>query len=422
MKISLSPPQSRAFVSTAKSIGIIAGFGSGKTELDLTRMISTMLKYPDADMLYLAPTFPLIKDIWYPKAERFFYEIGLKYGINKQDNTIQVAGMGKIFCRTMEHPSRIIGFEVLDAVLDEFDILKEEKAFEVWRKTKARCRQKVYLPGKKKKKKYRKLNQMIVSTTPEGFKASYKLFKQDPLPRSELIQMSTYSNEKNLPDDYIQELKANYPSQLIEAYLMGKFVNLVSKPVWYEYQRDLHRSFDFVKKKDSLIVGMDFNVGRGCAVVFVRRQNGLHAVDEIINTYDTPATIMVLKTRYPRNTITVYPDASGESRKSVNATISDLALLRQAGFIVKALNKNPNVKDRVTATNAQFMNGCGDINLWVNDILCPVLSDCLEQQIYDKNGMPEKGEGKGDDITDAFSYPIATLYPVKKIQTTRIHL
>jgi hypothetical protein len=412
MHIELSWPQSVFFNSTAKSTAAVAGFGSGKTEVAMVRMFTTMLQYPKARMLYLAPTFPLIRDIFYPKSEEFLGDLGVRFHIDQSKHTIKLKGYGTVFCRTMEHPGRIVGFEVLDAFLDELDILPEEKALEVWRKAKARCRQKIR--GKR--------SQMFLTTTPEGFKATYLLFKKKPLPGSLLVQMSTYSNEHNLPDDYIDELRANYPPQLIEAYINGEFVNLVNKPVWMGYDSALNGSKEVVRRGDELTVGMDFNVGRGCAVIYIERGGLLHAVDEVYNSYDTPDTIRVLEERYREHKITVYPDASGGSRKSVNATTSDIALLKHAGYTVRVNTRNPNIKDRVIATNAMFLNGKGERRLFVNEIRCPNFSEALIKQVYDKNGLPAKGEGEFDDLTDAGSYPIAYLHPVRKQTTTRMEL
>jgi hypothetical protein len=402
------------------------------------RLFADMFARPEANMLYLAPTFPLIRDMWYPKVEAYLESLGVPYNINRGENTINIHNCGKVFCRTMENPGRIIGFEVLHAFLDEFDTLPVDKAIEVWRKAKARCRQKIYyeyihewfsfIEGRLIVKRVAVPNQMFVATTPEGFKATYQLFKKDPLPNSKLIQMSTYSNAHNLPEDYIEELLGNYPAQLIEAYINGEFVNLTNKPVWGDFDRRLNNSADVVTDDDtSLIVGMDFNVGRGCAVVYVWREGVyqprcLHAVDEVYNSYDTPDTIRILKSRYPDKNIIVYPDATGKSRKSVNATISDIAALKQAGFKVKAHNKNPPIKDRIMAANRQFCNGKGERNLFVNIEKCPYFTDGLEQQIYDKNGLPEKGEGKGDDITDAGTYPVQALFPIKKLEAKRVEL
>lgn len=417
MDVELSEPQAEFFQSEAKSVAAVAGFGAGKTQVSMLRMFTTMFQQPKANMLYLAPTFPLIRDIFYPKIEDFLEGLRQPYTINKSDHVIHVHGYGKVFCRTMEHPKRIVGFEVLDAFPDELDLLPTEKALDVWRRAKARCRQKLGKP-----------NQMFLTTTPEGFKATYKMFKKNPLPGSHLVKMSTYSNECNLPPDYIDELKSNYPPQMIEAYLNGEFVNMVNMPVWVCYDPVLNDSSEEVRKQDKLIVGMDFNVGRGCAVVWVKRnyidydnpQNNtehLHAVDEINNSYDTPDTIRVLKERYPTHQIEVYPDATGKSRKSVNASISDLALLVSAGFILKKNNSNPAIKDRVLATNARFCNAKKERRLFVNRNRCPVFSDGLQQQVYDTNGLPAKGAGEWDDITDAGSYPIVYLYPIKRKTT-----
>ena len=430
----LSYPQHEAYHSTAKNTAIVAGFGSGKTDLDMFRCVDSIFEYKGADMGYFAPTISLIKDIFYPKISEYLDSIKVPHKILDQRNIIKIHGFGKIFCRTMDNPDNIVGFEILDAFIDELDIMKEVKAVKAYRKIKARCRMKIRNTRKQRKhwkkagyKKKYKPSQVFVSTTPEGFKATYKLFKKKPLPgernsiylkNSKLVQMSTYSNLSNLPSDYISDLMETYPANLINAYINGIFVNLVSMPVWANFDRRYNCSFEKVEGGEPLHIGIDFNVGRGCAVIYVMRGGFPVAVDEIVNSYDTPATIRIIKERYPNNSITVYPDATGKSRKSVNATESDIALLKDELWIVKVRASNPNIKDRVSATNAMFFNGLGERRLKVNVLRCPYFTEALEQQIYDNNGQPEKGEGKGDDITDGGSYPIAYLYPIKKIVTT----
>ncbi len=440
MNISLTKPQAEFFQSTAKATAAVAGFGAGKTQGTVYRLIATMLEYPDADMLYSAPTIPLIKDILWDKLDELLPQIGLTYSINKAESIVYIQNHGKIYCRSMDNPARLVGFEVLDAFMDELDILPTEKALDVYRKIKARCRQKCYKKDSKTHKLKRKINQQWVTTTPEGYKATYELFKKNPLPSSRLIRMTTYSNPY-LSEDYIEDLRSNYPEQLIDAYLMGKFVNLTSSPVWASYDPELNDApKGILKKKDKLHIGMDFNVGRGCAVVYVKRTlpighpNNptstpytpqhlkepwpvLIAVGEVIDSLDTPDTIRVLEEKFPKKdfpTRIVYPDASGKGRKSVNATTSDITLLKQAGFIVKKNSKNPNIKDRVTAANACFCNAKNETKVYVCKKEVPVFSDALVKQVYDKNGLPEKGLGKGDDVTDAGTYPLAYMFPIKR--------
>lgn len=433
MDIELTEPQAEFFHSTAKATCAVAGFGSGKTQVAMYRLISSAIEYPENDWLYSAPTIPLIRDILWSKLDEFLPSMGLRHSINKQEGIVYLHGLGKIFCRSMDAPDRLVGFEVADAFMDEIDILPEDKALNVYRKIKARCRQKIVHPVTKQVKP----NQQWVTTTPEGFRATYKLFKKNPAAGSYLVQMSTYSNAHNLPDDYIDDLKANYPEQLIRAYLLGEFVNLTNNPVWASFDPIANSVVDAeIKRGEVLHIGQDFNVGRGCAVVYVhrtlppkhpfnpRRDNEvpepwdiLIAVGEVVDTFDTPDTIRVLNEHYPAtvfNERVVYPDATSKSRKSVNATISDLSLMRSADFHVRTNNRNPNIKDRVTAGNAAFCNSLGERRVYVDTERCPHYTEKLQQQVYDSNGLPEKGVGKGDDITDAGTYPINWFFPAKR--------
>jgi len=91
-KIKLSEPQSRAFWSEAKSVGVVAGFGSGKTYTALTKAFDLLHQFPGVPVGYAAPTYGLIKDIWYPAVENHCTEHGFKYNISKSDNIIHVEG------------------------------------------------------------------------------------------------------------------------------------------------------------------------------------------------------------------------------------------------------------------------------------------------------------------------------------------
>jgi len=90
--------------------------------------------------------------------------------------------------------------------------------------------------------------------------------------------------------------------------------------IYYCFNRLLSASSETVKVNDVLHVGMDFNVTKMAAVVYVRRGEHMHAVDEFFNLFDTPAMIEAIQERYPNHEVAVYPDASGENRKSSNAS------------------------------------------------------------------------------------------------------
>lgn len=316
----------------------------------------------------------------------------------------------------MDNPGSIIGFKIGRALVDELDVLPTEKAKHAWRKILARLR--FTAPGLK--------NGVDVTTTPEGFRFVHEQFVKAPRGNAALqalyglVHASTYDNEVNLPEDYIHSLLQSYPPQLIDAYINGKFVNLQTGTVYVAYDRVKNGCTDTLKDGEALFVGMDFNVGKMAAVVHVKREGLPRAVDEIMGGYDTPDMIRRLKERFWRydgrayqqtRQIRVYPDASGDSRKSVNASATDLALLRQAGFVVCAPAANPPVKDRVNSMNAMFLNAAGERRYLVNASTCPTYADALEQQAWATNGEPDKTTGH-DHPVDAAGYFIHKDYPL----------
>ena len=409
-RISPTVPQFEYITCKDKYPAMVAGFGAGKTEAAIKRSILGLLANPDVNRGFYEPTYDLVRMIAFPRFEEALTELGLPYRLYKSPlNYIEVAGIeGRIFFRSMDTPSRIIGYEHGDADVDELDTLKPDDAADVWRRILSRNRQ---------TKKSGEPNTIGVTTTPEGFRFVYEAWKKNPRDGYRIIQAPTTSNP-HLPDDYIPSLQAIYPEELLSAYISGEFVNLTSGTVYKNYSADGNRSKEIVKKGEPLFVGMDFNVTKMAAVIFVQRKGGRewHAVDEIKNGYDTPEVIEILRERYEGHEITVYPDASGKNRKTVGASTSDIAMLRGAGFNIKAKAANPLVKDRVLSVNSAFSRGV----LFVNDSACPETAECLQQQVYDDNGQPDKKGGK-DHQNDAFGYPIAYEFPVRK-PTTNVNV
>ncbi|KES23089.1 terminase large subunit domain-containing protein [Pseudomonas sp. AAC] len=423
----LNVPQGQFLMLPHKFRGFVAGFGSGKTWVGSAGICKHVWEWPGINSGYFAPTYPQIRDIFFPTIEEVAFDWGLKVKTKESDKEVEFYSGGQYrsttICRSMEKPQTIVGFKIGHALVDELDVLPVLKAQHAWRKIIARMRYNV--PGLK--------NGVDVTTTPEGFKFVHQQFVKQLREKPHLadlyglVQASTYDNELNLPADYIPSLMESYPPQLIQAYLEGLFVNLTSGTVYHAYDRKLNGCTDELKPAEPLHIGMDFNVGKMSAITHVKRDGLPRAVDEITKGYDTPDMIQKIKERYWRfdgNTyqktceITIYPDASGDSRKSVNASTTDIALLKQAGFKVKAPEANPPVKDRVNAMNAMFLNAAGERRYLVNEDRCPTYADCLEQQVWAENGEPDKSQG-ADHANDAGGYFIHNQFPiVRRIATS----
>lgn len=405
----LTRPQNRFFNALEPFIAFVGGFGSGKTSTAAFKLLSLKFAYPKVDLLYSAPTYPLIRDIFYPTIAEILEGTRWedKYKVRASKNIIDFGSYGKILCRTL-HPDKLIGFKVGAAVADEIDVLSMRDATACWNKIISRVRQ-PFPDGRP--------GQVMATTTPEGFKFTYEFFGKFKYANRLLVQAPSTSNP-HLPKEYIENLRSAYPEELVNAYINGIFVNLVSGSV-YNFSRAIHGCDEEAGPNEHLHIGMDFNVMKMATVVHVIREDHAIAVDEIMGCADTPAVISAIKERYPGRAITIYPDASGSSRDSRDASRSDITLLTQAGFSVSAPRANPLIRDRVLSINVMLK----DRKYWVNTRRCPYLTECLEQQVYTEAGVPDKTQGK-DHAPDATGYFVHRRFPVKKnvMQAHAIHL
>lgn len=399
-------PTQRAF-AVCREIApcFCGGFGSGKTAAAIARAMALKSHFPTCDIAYYLPTYPLVEDIAFRRFPELCERKEWVYKLNKASAFIEFPNHGRIVFRTMENPARIIGYEVAHSILDELDTLPIEKAREVWNKVIARNRQKCSMG-----------NTVAVATTPEGFRFVYERWVKNPAPGYVLFRAKTMDNADNLPAEYIQNLRNTYPSNLLAAYLDGEFVNLTAGSVYPEFDRVLNGSTESIRDNEPLHIGMDFNVEHMAAVVFVLRDGAPHAVAEVTGVFDTPAMIRILSDRYKGHPLYIYPDASGRNRKSVNASESDIALLRQSRMTVLVNTTNPAVKDRVLSTN-RMIHADGVRRLKVNPDTCPGFVEALEKQAYDKNGEPDKTSGL-DHVIDAGTYYLAYKFPVIHRRTT----
>ena len=405
--------------STAKFPLLLGGYGSGKTEALVYRTLKFLSGVPKARIGIYEPTVDLLKRIIYPRFEDIFANSGIKYKLNKSDGIMEVwmpHGKAEIIFRSMDNFSRIIGYETHMAILDEIDTLSKDKAMEVWIRVMARNRKGFINPDGTVG-----INSVGVTTTPEGFGFTYNMWGKEHVgnPQYELIRAKSEDNY-HLPADYIATLKESYPPQLIDAYLNGEWVNLNGACVYTGFNRDnsnTNLTIDDFDASNAVHIGMDFNVGRMAAAVFMKGdEKTAYMVDEVHHVADTPAMIHVLQAKFAGRTIIIYPDASGRSRKSVDASKSDIRLLRDAGFRVNAPNKNPPIRQRVVSMNTMFLDAAGLRRLFINVSLCPHATEQLEKQVYDDNSLPVKDSD--EDILDAIGYFVDRSFGLSKASTT----
>lgn len=412
VNVKVTEPQASFLNLNCKFPAFIGGFGVGKSEVMCNSALLDSIEGGSNSLIAMyEPTYDLVRLILAPRMEDKLSEWGVRYKYNKSENIIYTSSsqMGDFVLRTLDNPARIVGYESFRAKIDELDTLNKDHAEEAWNKIIARNRQ---MPDTYKQSTDKPCNTVSVFTTPEGFRFVYDRWKRNPANGYEMVQASTLSNPF-LPTDYVESLRATYPEQLIEAYINGDFVNLKGGTVYHVFDRRLNHSDAVVKQGETLHIGMDFNVMKMSAIVHVEREGLPIAVNEIFGLLDTDSMVAEINRLYPNHHIYVYPDSSGKNRKSVNASETDISKLEDAGYSLRYDSVNPPVRDRINAMNAMLCNGQSERRYKINTNTCPRYTDDLEQQVYNKQGEPDKAHDQ-DHMPDAGGYYIAYAYPIIK--------
>ncbi len=384
--------------TSSKILGLISGYGAGKTFIVARKAVQLASLNPGCDGIITEPNFPLLTQILVPEMHFALLESGLRYIFKTSENIFYVSINNittRIICKSMERYDRLIGINAAWVISDEFDTTKASIAYQAFLKLLGRLR-----AGN--------VRQYIITTTPEGFGAAHRIFEEEK--RGRLIRAKTTDNIF-LPADYIKNLYEMYPPNLVKAYIEGAFVNLQGNTVYTSFDRALNHASIELEGGEDILVGIDFNIG-GCAVkCAVAIKEELYGFKEYLgkDTHDVGSWIA---DTFKNHRVYIYPDASGNS-KSTNASQSDIQILEDYGLVNMSDKKNPFIRDRVLSVD----NGFRHKKTWIDTIAMPELTSSLERQVYDTKENPEKLPGAGtiDDHNDAWGYLVQKIMPV--IQT-----
>lgn len=398
LDISSTVPQAQYHQLPHKYRLFVGGFGTGKTQTMLDAALIDAMTSSTAVIGLYSPTHDLNRIIHAPRLKLELDKYGINYRHNQQSGQILTSnsGVGDFILRSLDSPERIVGYETYASHVDELDTLRTDHAKHAFQQIDARNRQNIN----------GKTNRIGVYTTPEGFKFVYNRWVEEPTPEFGFVQASSRSNPF-LPPGYIDSLMANYPVALRDAYIEGKFVNLTSGTIYTSYSVLGNDCRSEYIDGERVYIGMDFNIGNMSAVALVKRDNEYHAIEEFTGILDTTTMAQLIRKRFQNSKITVYPDASGNSR-STSSKNTDFSLLEKEGLSVVASGSNPRVKDRVNTLN----NALEKRTFKINRINCKVVSNNLLQQAW-KNGEPDKSSGN-DHTNDAVGYAVYNLLPLIK--------
>ena len=410
----LSEAQKQVAKSNKRFRVLITGRRFGKTTLSIHQLCK-FAHMPNQEVWYVAPSYRMAKGIVWRKLKKKLQSLHWIEKANESELTIELKSGSRICLKGADNYDSLRGVGIDFLIIDEFADVDPLAFYEVLRPTLSDTN-----------------GQALFVGTPKGTgNWSYDLFhmfKDDPTNwdsftfttlEGGFVSEEELQSARELLDErtFKQEYEASFET--------------TSNRVWYNFNRDTHvkeyELLDTVQKSktemwnklrdvpDVIYVGMDFNIDPMSAVIFARHKDTIHVIDEIeIFGSNTDEMVEELKNRYPTQKITVFPDPASRQRKTSAGGLTDLKILQNAKFAVKAPNSHNPIRDGVNAVNGKLKNANGDVTMYV-DPKCRRLIECLEKHSY-KEGttIPEKDKGY-DHLADAMRYYIDYEFPVRRI-------
>jgi len=425
IKAELGEHQHKALHSDKYNIFMGCGVGSGKTHVGSIWSLKKLKEsHPESIGIIAANSYPQLID----STLRNVFKLWSEWGIDFNPKTLPKTGhpfslfvkSGKsykeILCRSLDTYKKWSGMEINWAWLDEtWDTPKE--AIEI---VDARLRDD------------RSRIQMLMTTTlddPSTWMYDMIVEKYNP-ELMDIIYATTHSNQRNLPDDYIERLKSRYTEKQFERMVLAKWVFLDGMQIYYAFSRD-NVNADIAEYDPNLPIRWthDFNIGEGkpmsSALCQIKKHGGkpiLTQFDELIlESTDTNKAVLEYESRdwiktTPKSNTIIYGDSSGRSRDTRSNT-TDYGIIGDAGFTNQIVpTRNPSIRDRHNAVNALMKNAKNEIRYYIHP-RCGTAIKGFETVKLKKGANYLEEETYSQHVTTAIGYLVMEEFPI--IQNTR---
>lgn len=376
---------------------VVAGRRFGKTHLSI-RELCFHAKEPDKDVWYVAPTYKMARQIVWKKLKNKLTDLNWVAKTNETELTLQLINGSTISLKGADNYDSLRGVGLDFIVLDEFADISPDAWYETLRPTLSD-----------------KAGKALFIGTPKGIgNWAYEIYQNtqdDPLNWKSYT--FTTIDGGNVPPEEIEQARKDLDERTFRQEYMATFETFSGR-IYYAFDR-MGNVLKYIGNiPDVLYVGMDFNIDPMSAVIATRVGDTLHIIDEVrIFSSNTAEIVDELKQRFPKSKLWVYPDPAGNQRKSSAGGQTDITILQNAGFVVKAPRVHTPVRDRINAVNSRLCDTIGIRRLFV-DPKCKYTIEGLERQTYKEGtSQPDKESGY-DHMNDALGYMVDYLFPVRK--------
>jgi len=394
--VPLSPAQDTVANDSTRFRVVVAGRRFGKTHLSI-RELCYHAKEPDKEVWYVAPTYKMARQIVWRKLKNKLQDLNWITKTNETELTITLRNGSVISLKGADNYDSLRGVGLDFIVLDEFADIDPEAWYETLRPT---------LSDKQ--------GRALFIGTPKGIgNWAYDIY-QNTLdnPTWKSYSFTTIEGGQ-VPDSEIEAARLDLDERTFRQEYLATFETFSGR-IYYSFDRALNvRKYEGTTP-DVVYVGMDFNIDPMSAVVAVRMGDTLHIIDEVrLFSSNTQEMVNELKQRFPKTRIWAYPDPAGNQRKTSAGGQTDIMILTNAGFVVKAPRAHTPVRDRINAVNSRLCSSSGIRHLII-DPKCKYTIEGLERQVYKEgSSQPDKDSGY-DHMNDALGYMTDYLFPVRR--------
>ena len=401
--MALSQPQKTIVNDTHRFRVVSAGRRFGKTFLSI-RELARYARQPKQKVLYVAPTYRMAKSIAWDNLKARLIKLNWVKKINESDLNIILVNGTKISIRGADNFDSLRGLEFNFIIIDEAAMIDPRAWTEVLRATVSNTQ-----------------GDVLFISTPTGksnwFYDLYQRHREDPDNWASFQYTSIEGG--NIPLEEIEQARRDLSDKVFRQEFEASFESFIGR-IAYNFDRD----HNVIKIEDPdlsvLHIGIDFNWNPMTAAIHIRKDDTLLQFDEInMHSANTQDMCDEINNRYPRSKVFVYPDPSGQARKTSAGGQTDHSILANNGFIVKAPRKHNAVKDRINSYNSRLCSSDGERHLYIAPG-CKHTIESLEKFSY-KEGTQVPDKNGYDHMFDAASYCVDYLFPLVKQQQPMPH-
>jgi len=395
--MALSTAQKTIAQCKARFRVVCAGRRFGKSHIAI-RELAKFASRPDQLVWLVAPTYKQAKQIVWRKIKRRLTDLNWVAKSNENELTLELVNGSIIALKGADNYDSLRGVGLNFLVIDEAADIDPSAWYETLRPTLSDTAGAALFLG-----------------TPRGYNWFKELYdRAKTLSNWQTFQYTSIDGGR-IPPEEIEAARQDLDERTFRQEYLASFEQYAGI-IAYAFGSHNYRPAPDIQPHTPLIIGMDFNTTPMSAAVLLRTPQGLHQIDEIVlNTSTTTEMIDEIKTRYPRNPITVFPDPAGVQRKTSANGNTDIKLLEMAGFTVRYHRQHPQVKDRINAANSLFYcRDDGTTRFYIDPQCKHTVKSLLNYSYKQDSQVPDKGVY--DHAFDALTYAIEFLFPITKPQ------